>query len=622
METKKDISYLGKDFNQFRKNLIDFTKQYFPNTYTDFNESDPGMMFMEMAAYVGDVLSFYADTNLKESLITQATERQNVFDIAKTLGYSPNDVRPAYVDLTVYQLVPSIGSGTNSKPDYTYALTIKPGMIVKPSSGNSTFRTLESVEFKVTSSGAAATVYETDPATGSPLYYLLQKNVRAVSGTIKTATFSFTDPIAYDKIILPETGVIEIVSVTDSESNTWYEVPYLAQDTVFQDIPNIIENDSELYKYRADTPFLLKLKQVSKRFVSKRRSDNLLEIQFGSGVSNNNDIDLIPNPTNVGNGLLNIRRAVDIDIDPANFMYTSEYGQAPSNTMLTVTYTVGNGLEDNINANSLITIDSIEYIEDINSNANAATVNFIKTTVTVNNELPAVGAKSLESTDSIKQNALANFSTQLRNVTLEDNIIRAYSMPAKYGSVAKAFINQDDQTNVNIPGRIPNPLALNMYVLSYNSNKQLTYANSAIKNNLKTYLNFYRILTDAINIKDAFIINIQVRFKIMVLPNYNSNEVLLKCINALKSFFDIDKWQINQPIIMSDIFTVIANTKGVQSVSSINIDNLYDNDEGYSGNEYNITTATKNGIIYPSLDPSIFEVKFPNKDIIGSVVNF
>ena len=188
--------------------------------------------------------------------------------------------------------------------------------------------------------------------------------------------------------------------------------------------------------------------------------------------------------------------------------------------------------------------------------------------------------------------------------------------------VAKAFINQDDQTNVNIPGRIPNPLALNMYVLSYNSNKQLTYANSAIKNNLKTYLNFYRILTDAINIKDAFIINIQVRFKIMVLPNYNSNEVLLKCINALKSFFDIDKWQINQPIIMSDIFTVIANTKGVQSVSSINIDNLYDNDEGYSGNEYNITTATKNGIIYPSLDPSIFEVKFPNKDIIGSVVNF
>jgi len=622
METKKDISYLGKDFNQFRKNLVDFAKQYFPNTYTDFNESDPGMMFMEMSAYVGDVLSFYADTNLKESLITQASERQNVFDIAKTLGYTPNDVRPAHVDLTVYQLVPATGTGAAVRPDYNYALTIKPSMIVKQNTGNAVFRILDSIEFKVTSSGVPAQVYESDPVTQLPTYYLLQKTVRAVSGNIKTATFTFTDPIAYDKIVLPDTGVIEIISVIDSESNTWYEVPYLAQDTIFQDIPNIIENDPDLYKFRADTPFLLKLKQVSKRFISRRRSDNLVEIQFGAGVSNNNDIDLIPNPTNVGNGLLNIRRAVDIDIDPANFMYTSEYGQSPSNTTLTVTYTVGNGLSDNVPANSLVTIDKIEYTADINSSVNATTVRFIKDTVTVNNEFPAIGAKSSESLDAVKQNALANFSTQLRNVTLEDNIIRAYSMPAKFGSVAKAFINQDDQLNMNTPGRVPNPLALNMYVLSYNSNKQLTAANSAIKNNLKTYLNFYRILTDAINIKDAFVINIQVKFEIMVLPNFNSNEVLLKCINNVKSFFDIDKWQINQPIIISDIFTVLANTKGVQSVNSINIENLYDSDYGYSGNVYNITQATKSGVIYPSMDPSIFEVKFPDTDIIGRVINF
>ena len=626
MEAKKDISYLGKDFNQFRANLIEFTKRYFPDTYTDFNESSPGSMFIEMAAYVGDVLSYYADTNLRESLLEQAQERKNIFDIAKTLGYKPNNVVPAYATLDVFQLVPSIGTGQNVKPDYNYALSIKPGMRISSTSTNSVFRTLDNVDFTFSSSydPTEVTIYETDDTTKLPVYYLLKKQTRVVSGIVRTNSFTFGSAKSYDKIVLPENNIIEIISVQESDGDNWYEVPYLAQDTVFESVPNLLENDPELAPYRSSSPSLLKLRKSAKRFITRLRSDNRLELQFGAGISDNNDEEVVPNPDNVGNGLAGFRRTVDIDIDPSNFLYTRTYGQAPSDTTLSVTYSVGNGITDNVVAGVLSNIDFIEFDDDINSTTSGGLVNFIKTTVAVNNSQPASGAKSAESSIDIKNNALAAFATQNRLVTREDYIIRAYSMPAKFGSIAKAYIVPDDQISQQdaTTNRIANPLAMNMYVLGFNESKQLTQLNQAIKENLKTYLGYYRILTDAVNIKDAFIINIGIDFEISVLPNFNSNEILLKCIDAVRSYFDIDRWQINQPIIKSDITTTLANVKGVQSIIGVKFHNLYNTDFSYSGNVYDLTTATRNGVIYPSLDPSIFELKFPTQDIRGRVVSY
>jgi hypothetical protein len=626
MITKKDISYVGKDFGQFRSNLIEFTKQYFPNTYTDFNDSSPGMLFVELAAYVGDVLAFYADNNLKESMLEQASERKNIYDISKALGYNVKNAVPAYVDLDVYQLVPAIGSGTSVRPDYSYALAIKPGMRVKQSNGAAIFRTLDSVNFFYSSSSnpTTVTVYETNDATSTPTYYLLKKSVRAVSGQVKTATFTFGNAIAYDKVVLSDTNIIDVVSVAESDGDNWYEVPYLAQDTIFEEVPNLAENDPDLARYRADSPSLLKMKKTSKRFITRLRSDNRLELQFGSGISDNNDEEIIPNPDNVGNGLAGFRRNLDVDIDPSNFLYTRTYGQAPSNTTLTVTYTIGNGISDNVGANLLTSIDFIQFDDDPNATTNAGTVNFVKNSVAVNNTNPAIGAKNVDSLQDIKNNALANFATQNRLVTREDYIVRAYSMPAKFGSVAKAYIVPDDQLSQQDfeVSRIPNPFAMNMYVLGYNASKQLTTLNTAIKENLKTYLDYYRMLTDAINIKDAFIINFGIDFEISVLSNYNSNEVLLKCIDALKTYFNTDRWQINQGIVKSDVVTTISNVKGVQSVVSLTFTNLYKTTDGYSGNQYNLSSATKTGVIYPSLDPSIFEIKFPDRDIRGRVVNY
>jgi len=626
MNNTKDISYLGKDFNRFKQNLVDFVKQYFPNDYTDFNESSPGMIFLEMASYVGDVLSYYTDSNLKESLLTQAQERTNITDISRMLGYNVKSATAAHVDLDVYQLVPSIGSGDLVRPDYTYALTINSGLRVATQNTNIEFRTLDTVDFAFSSSydTTEVTVYESDDATKQPTYYLLKKKVRAVSGAVKTATYTFGSPVPYDKIVLPDTGVIEIISIEESDGDNWYNVPYLAQDTIFEEVPNLAENDPDLAQYRSSVGSLLKLRKTAKRFVTKLRSDNRTEIQFGAGISDNNDEEIIPNPTNVGNGLAGFRKPIDVDIDPSNFLYTRAYGQAPANTTLTVTYTIGNGISDNVPANVLTNIQFIEFTDDVNSSQAASVLNFVKKTVSVNNPIPAIGAKTIDTIQDIKNNAVGNFATQNRSVTANDYIIRSYSMPARFGSISKAYIVPDDQLSQKqlIETRINNPMAMNMYVLGYNSSKQLTALNTAIKENLKSYLDYYRILTDAINIKDAFIINISIDFEITTKSNYNSNDVLIRCLNNVREFFNIDRWQINQPIIKSEVVNIIANTDGVQSVVKVVMNNKVDTDLGYSGNSYDLSSATKSGVIYPSLDPSIFEVRFPNSDIRGRVVNY
>ena len=626
MEVKKDVTYLGKDFGQFRKNLIDFTRQYFPNDYNDFNESSPGMLFMEMAAYVGDVLSYYADNNLKESLLEQASERKNIYDLARALGYKAKNAIPSYCTLDVFQLIPAIGTGDDTKPDYTYALTIKPGMQLKQENGSAEFRTLDTVDFGFSSSfnPTTVTVYEADDATKVPIYYLLKKKVPVVSGKIQTADFQFNSPKQYDKIVLPDTNVIDILQCTESDGDVWSQVDYLAQDTLFQEVPNLLENDPDLSKYRSSSPSLLKLKKTSKRFITRLRSDNKMELQFGAGISDNNDEEIIPNPDNVGNGLAAFRKPIDVDIDPSNFLYTRAYGQAPANTTLTVTYTTGGGVEDNVASDTINKIDSIDFEDDPNAILSTAMLNFVKSSVTVNNEQPARGGKTADSVQDIKNNAMSNFATQNRLVTRDDYIIRCYSMPSKFGSISKAYIVPDDQLSQGQmeDTRIPNPLAMNLYTLGFDGDRKLTTLNEAVKTNLKNYLGFYRILTDAVNILDAFIVNIGLEFEITVGTNFNSNEVLLICIDKLKEYFQIDKWQINQPIVMSEVDNILGSVTGVNSVVNVTFTNLFDTSKGYSGNVYDIKQAARQKIIYPPLDPAIFEVKFPNSDIKGRVVNF
>ena len=621
-QIKKDVKYLNKDFGQYRANLIEFAKNYFPDTYSDFNESSPGMMFIEMAAYVGDVLSYYTDNQLKESLLEYAGNRPNVLALATTVGYKTKNMIPATVMLDVFQLIPAKNGPNGKEPDYSYALTIKENMVVRDEKTNVEFRTLSLVNFNLNSktSPTDVSIYQVSDIDNSAEYYLLKKQVKAMSGKINTIEFEFGNAKRFDKILIDDDNIIDVVSITDSDLNSWTEVPYLAQDIVFETISNTVQNDPELSQYN-EVPYLLKLKKTAKRFITKFRSDKNLEIQFGPGVSVDSDEDIIPNPDNVGSSLTGLQIQFDHPIDPSNFMYTKSYGQAPSNTTLTVKYTTGGGIASNVPSFSLSQIAELLYEID-ESSLDTALLNKIKASVACTNPLPAVGGKSEESIEEIRQNAMATFATQQRSITAQDYIIRAYSLPAKFGSVAKAYVIQDQQINPdNGQEMIPNPLAINLYTLAYDLNGNFTHLNPAIKENLKTYISMYRILTDAVNIKNASIINIGIKFEIITLPEYNSNEVLLKCVNKLKIIFDNKSWQINQPIMLSKIYTELDRVEGVQSVSSVKVANLYTTSDGYSGNVYDIDSATKDNVVYPSLDPSIFEIKFPNKDIIGKVVS-
>jgi hypothetical protein len=628
-QVKKDIRYLNKDFSQFRANLIEFAKNYFPDTYNDFNESSPGMMFIEMASYVGDVLSYYTDNQLKESFLESANYRPNVLSLAANTGYKIKNTIPATVDLDVFQLLPAIVSGSVKVPDWNYALTIDEGMTVQAVNSNVSFRTANLINFHASSSfdPTEVSVYQINDVDSTPEYYLLKKAVKAIAGTVKTQTFQFGSAKRFDKILLQDTNIIEVLSITDSDGNNWTEVPYLAQDTVFESVANTVQNSPDLYTY-TNVPYLMKLVKTARRYVTKFRADSNLEIQFGAGVSAEDDQIITPNPDNVGMNLVGLQLQYDQPIDPSNFMYTKTYGLAPSNTTLTVTYTVGGGIESNVPSLTLTNVTGITFSTDPTF-LDSTLLNTIKASVATTNPNPAAGGKSQESLEDIRQNAMANFAAQQRNVTDQDYIVRAYTMPSRFGSVAKAYVIQDhalNHSNVISNTRqsltaASNPLAINLYTLGYDSNGNYAPLNPAVKSNLQTYINMYRMLTDAVNIKDAYIINIGIKFEIITLPEYNSNQVVLNCINAIKAAFDSTLWQINQPIILSKLYTMLDRVDGVQSVKSLQVSNLFDVDSGYSGNVYDIAAATKDNVIYPSLDPSIFEIKYPNKDIIGKVVS-
>ena len=622
-EESKSIKYLNKDYTSFKNQLIEFAEVYFPNHFNDFSEGNPGTMFMEMTSYDGDVLSFYTDTQLRESFIATAQERENLYNLSYLMGYKPKVTSTSVVDLDIFQLIPTKDDGGGMYiPDWDYALDILENSSFSSTEGVA-FYTSEITRFGVSSSlsPTEVSIYQYD-GSNNPQYYLLKKKTKAISAEVLTKLFTVEDVQQFKTLNLNNNNIISIESITDSDGNIWTEVPYLAQDTVFDEMENNAANDPELYQYNYQTPYLLKLKKVPKRFVTRFKSNNELEIQFGSGAAVEGDTIITPDPNNIGLGIKDGRNKLDVAYDPSNFLYSKSYGEAPANTTLTVKYLVGGGIRSNVKTNTITGIGTLL----INPKANLAggLYNFVKGSIAVNNSTPARGGGSGETVEEIRMNAIANFSAQQRTVTKNDYIIRTLSMPAKFGGIAKAYITQDDQITpyTDEPNRIPNPLALNLYTLGYNQTKQLSLLNNATKTNLSTYLEQYRILTDAINIKNAYIINLGIDFEITTFKNFNNQEVLLNCIAELKDYFNIDKWQINQPIIISEIENLIGGVQGVQTVETVELKNLNSAALGYSVYKYDFKGATKKGIIYPSMDPSIFEIKYPNADINGRVTTY
>lgn len=630
LPNNKELIYLNKTFGQWKQSLIDFAKVYYPNTYSDFNESSPGMMFVEMMAYVADVLGYYIDTQFRENLIQYAEEYDSIISISQALGFKPKPASAAYTLLDIYQLCPASGQDNNFEVDTRYLLRIGPNMVASSADAPGVFfRTISEINF-ADPHDREVTIYAVN-GTGQPMTYLVRKRAKVVSGTIKTHNISFGEPQKFSYSELPDENVLEVISVVDSNGYTWYEVDYLAQDLILSEK----ENTSPVLRGTSVPPmYMVKAVRTPRRFVTRYNDEFKLELHFGSGITDENG------------GVFNLSASkiasdeyenylASTSLDPSDFLSSQSYGLSPSNVDLIVTYSVGGGLDSNVPSNTINKLDTIEVMNDksVFNSAEVALFNEVVNSLAVNNSEPAVGGKDRDSVEEIRQNALAFFNAQNRLVNSKDYTVRVYAMPPKFGSVAKAFVAQDAQINSVIEATSTNAPTdgslvindvgrnvINLYVLGYDQNKKLTTLNPQVKENLKVYLDQYRMLTDEVRIIDGFVVNIGVEFNIVVFKNYNMNETLARCIDSVKSFFDIDKWQINQPIVLSDLYTEIAMIDGVQSVTNVRVVNKYRFKDGGDYNEYiyDIDSATIDGIVYPSVDAMMWEIKYPNQDIVGN----
>ena len=631
--TPKEVSYLNKSFVDFKGDLITFIKNYYPTTWTDFNEANPGMIMLELAAYVGDVLSFYVDNQFKENLLAYAEEEGNVITIAQALGYKPKTIVPATAEVLISQIVPALGSSEGYIPDETYFLKIDKNSTVSTLPPNVvSFRTTELVDF-ADPLDRTIVPRQLDPTTLLPVTYLVTKKVKVISGDIRQETFSFGDPEKFSTITVGDTNITSIIDVVDADGYKWYEVDYLAQDTIVDDkevtyVASVSESVAPSYA--------IKYRTVPRRFVTRLTTDKKTELVFGSGRGNVSEDVVYLDSQQVANSEYGTQLA-SVSLSNTDLLNTDNFGIAPADTTLTVTYSTGGGVESNVASGTIVQTGQLNILNrttELNQ-TELDLFNDIVSTVTVYNEMPATGGQDGETVEEIRQRALAIYSAQNRIVTRRDYEARVLAMPAKYGSVSKVFAISDtlqskiqseatpQQVDENIRQFVennPKPNAINLYVLGYNQNKNITTVNELVKKNLQQYLSQYRMLTDQVNILDAFTVNIGVTFDITVFKNYNMGDTVALCLGAIKDYFDIDKWNINQPIRLGDLQLLLQAQDGVQSVNSLQITNKYFFKDGrdYQPYRYDIAEATVDGVVYPSLDPCIFEIRYPEDDIVGS----
>ena len=604
---KSNIQYINKTYDDFKKSLKDLTKTYFPNTYNDFSEDSIGLIFMEQAAMVADVLSFYQDTQIQENFLLFAKEKKNLYAISYQLGYKPKVTFPSIVEIDVFQQIPSKIISGSSIPDFDYALYLSPETVLQSVSTGKSFLIQDAVDFSYSSSfnPTKVQVYSKNVSTSQPEYYLLSKKASAISAEVKSTTYSVGERKKFLNIEINDNNIIGILDIYDSDGNKWHEVDYLAQDSVFEDV----KSDN------SEAEYILKIKKVNRRFTSRFTHDNTLVLEFGSGTSNYADEEIVPNPDNVGIGLIDSKSKLNYSYDSLNFLFTNTYGLSPSNTTLTIRYLVGGGFDSNVPSNDISNISSVVLTPK--SNLNIGISSFVRNSIEIKNTYSAKGGRDGETVDEIRLNALSNFTGQSRVVTKNDYLIRALSLPAKYGGIAKAYVDNEPIFQSEFDKSVSN---ISLYLLGYDVDKKITNVSELAKKNVRTYLSQYRMITDSINIKDAYYVNFTVDFDIIVLPTYNNKEVLLKSIDAVKDFFKIDSWQINQPIILSELYNRISMVSGVQSIIKVDLKNI--SGGNYSPYSYDMTSAKRNNIIYPSIDPSIFEIRFPDIDIKGRIITY
>ena len=638
-----NINYTSKDFSTIKADLIEYTKAYFPDTYKDFNETSPGMMLIELSSYVGDVLSYYIDYNYKENVLSTATEKRNIRRLAEFLGYKTSNKTPSVVKLKV---TTDIGVDSNGDPDYGHdnVTQISNGLQIQSNIDSELiFETTGDIDFTI--SGSPDTEFISAPSldiNGLADGYTLTRYVRAVSGQTKTKSFTITSPTKFLELDLGENNVIEILNVTDSSGQKWYEVDYLAQERILKethygDDPSRVDEDGNSNGYDQgeitdpsliSIPYTVDYITTNKKFVKKFDVDtDSTKLMFGNGlyrfnVSGSSQSSIFSTVEQAGltlNGVAN--ESINFGVSDLITSNNLNLGETPVNTILTIKYRVGGGPDSNAQVGELTNV----------TNTPAGV------TISVTNDEPATGGTNGQTVDEIRNNASAFFSSQLRCVTRQDYQARILNLPAKFGNIAKAYVERIDDMG-----------GLFVSTLSYNQNKQLVQTPELVLRNIMTYLNQYRMINDHLTfgytlsstLFSGYLVNFGVKFEVNADRRGDKSDIKVQVIDTIKDFFKVEKMQYRQSINMNDLQYNILGLDGVIGIKKLKLfqdgsgdgtgnRKLYyyeangtavsGGESGY-GFQYSFDGAEENGIIRPSMTPAVFELRNPNRDIYGKVI--
>tara|TARA_Y100000310_G_scaffold52407_1_gene48162 strand:+ start:9260 stop:11053 length:1794 start_codon:yes stop_codon:yes gene_type:complete len=595
--TKKivPIDYTNRDFDSIREALENFTKRYYPNTYRDFNQASFGSLMLDTVAYVGDILSFYLDYQVNESFLDSAIEYSNVQRIARQLGFKSSTNPSSHGILTFYIEIPS--STTGLGPDTSLNPILQAGSVFG-SSGGGMYTLLDDVDF--TGRAAQIVVGSSDPTTGNVLTYVVRAVGRAVSGRGGVTRIELGSFKRFRRVSLGKINLSDIIKVTDIEGNEYFEVDNLSQNIIYKAVRNTTAT-------RSTVPNILKAVPVARRYVLET-VDGETFLQFGYGSTDNNLTNPVVDPTEVVLDLSGRNYTTDLEFDPTKLISTDKFGIAPSDTTLIIEYRFNTTQDVNTATNTIS-----DVIEGNFKFANQGALSPVKRDVVigsleVSNENPFVGDVSLPSSEEIKQRAYGYFATQNRAVTAQDYQALTYSMPAKYGAIKRCAVGKDaDEFKRNI----------NLYVISETSTGKLTLANVTLKTNLKNWLLQHKMISDTIDILDARIVNYTLHYEVMPTLNSNRFEVINQCNRAVaKEFTTI--LDIGEPLLLSDLYRVLQPVPGVLDVISVEA-RLADG-ALYSVSSYDFDAAlSADGRMVLADKNVIFELKYPNLDIKGSV---
>lgn len=597
-------SYLAKDYNDFRGELLKYAKTFFPDKIQDFSEASVGGLMLDMAAAVGDNMSYYLDHQFRELSWSDAVEVSNIERLLRNNGVKIVGASPSTATVTFYIEVPITTTANIVVPDRTSLPTVLEGTIVESTNGVS-FSTVEDLDFAETDKFgnlfAKVQIGDTT-SSGIPLTFILSREVVVVSGKVYTEQFTFNSNYEpYRTVSLVNADVSEVISISDSDGNSWYEVESLTQDTVFLGVVNK-DDDNNLVKES------LEIVPAPKRFlVSTSLQSRRSTLQFGGGDPNYADDDVFPDPSKLSLPTYGRSTIPRFSLDPNSLLRSKTMGISPSGTTLTVSYRAGGGTSHNVGVNAIKSIRTVK-IEFRNSSASSISTS-VRASLDVRNLVPATGGAQAPTLDQMRILIPASRNAQQRIVTKADLIARVYSIPAKFGRVFRAGV----RSNPN------NPLASQLFILSRDENDRLIQSPDTLKKNIKKYLNEYRLISDAIDVVDARVINYSVNISVVPAPDANVNNVIRDVISAVNASFDIRNYQIDKSIQLSEVINSVINVAGVLSITRLDFQGMRGLVDGreYSDVYFDINSNIIKGLIIAP-PGSIFELRYPNFDVVVS----